>query len=345
MNTAVLPFLCGALLENAGDIANVCRDLQKKIEKSLGKAGWSTVVPERIEQIGENVRLLLIEESARGAADTQRKIDRRIIKNTQENRQMTTPAGYIASDGEVMVLISLFEASRHDVTLRKVVQSKLGFHTYSEALLAYAYLCTQEAKRSHKQAEYKFSVAAEALHFSKLRFIAEESYTNSPQKVSAKCKHFEEHKLILHCHLALEKLIPDLTSLENASLKAIDIIDVQRQLEERFSRFGATSPKLSKAIQTRCKQVTIRFARNELRGLGEEKNSRKYPTVPAMQWMVSQLNPPILLAPGGNEAIKNENHKVIPTEVRKRLPWLSNATIRGWIRTDTDLNTMRYRDQ
>ncbi|MEN3813542.1 hypothetical protein ABD440_24525 [Chromobacterium piscinae] len=285
MNHDVLPFLHGASLETTGQIRTFCLDLQKKITKSLARCTLENPASYRSREIAKNIRLAINEEAERGAQLTKNLIAAGALTKNKENNKLTSALGYIESDGEVMVLFSMFDnwAEETGLPVDTIVLEKIGCTPY-EALLVYSYDCVDifsssvVKKNNRSEVRYFLSVdkdsairrcnnAAEAWSFSRLPLLLGWDKGGTANRNSALQKHFYKD----HSELYADHVVINLVTQWSESVKArsfqvkLDSVQLENQALECLKFWKAEDEKeCLKKIAKRIVKTHIYNATKEI---------------------------------------------------------------------------------
>ncbi len=225
MNYDVLPFLHGTSLETTGQIRTFCLDLQKKITKSLERCTLGYPASHHAKEVAKNVRLAINEEAKRGAQLATNLIDTGVLTKNEENIKLTSALGYLESDGEVMVLLSMFDNWAEDVgvPVDTIVLERIGCTSY-EALLAYSYDCVDIfsssviKKNGRSEVRYFLSVdkisairrcnnAAEAWSFARMPLLLAKGDDEAADRNNALLKHFYKDRSELYADHVVVNLV------------------------------------------------------------------------------------------------------------------------------------------
>ncbi|WP_162634363.1 hypothetical protein [Ralstonia sp. GX3-BWBA] len=227
------------------------------------------------------VHHLIEEESRRGAELSRQQIAAGVLKSTSENLKLTTPAGYMESDGGVMVLLGLFDSwssATEDIGNSRVNRELQS--TPYEALLAYAYFCVdifgskivriggREEERGFlsvqiDEAVRRCEMASEAWHFSRHPMVVGHSAGNVRGRDSALLKHYAEDHHVLHMHALASKLVPDWVESdeEQIPLQVIDPDALVEQLLICMNGGAGNERKVGEIIDVYINNLIKRFAR------------------------------------------------------------------------------------
>lgn len=343
MTLNVLPFLRGARLENTSEILAFCRNLRRKIVQSLKDCGWEEPIDQQAEVLASQVWQFIWEEAERGAVGMERQIDAGTLKSSEHNLRLTTPSGYIDSDGEIMVLLSLFDAwrSESEDLSPSPIKRKLKFTPY-EALLAYAYARVNihfestvrirgRAERryflsvSKEEAVKRCQTASEAWHFARHPLVIENSTGNAKERHSALLKHFTAANLELHMHLAAKVLIPDWEACvkksemeeENIDLKIVNPEEVETLILKCKPNTNINKRKANKIVRIHLENSIKKYARY----LISRELSKDQQGIAQDKVIYKHESPEV-------------NYKNASRKIREYIPALSDRIVRGLIRQD-----------
>ena len=235
----------------------------------------------RVKRLAMRVHHLIEEESRRGAEISKQQIASGVLKSTHENLKLTTPSGYIESDGEIMVLLGLFDRWLSDA--ENVGSCKVNLELQStpyEALLAYAYFCvdifySEKIRVRGREEERIFlsvqigeairrcKMASEAWHFSRHPMVVGCSAGNVRGRSSALLKHYAEDRRVLRMHAFVSQSIPDWAGNveERTPLQVIDPGALAEQLLASMNGGVGGERKAGEIIGIHLNNLIKRFAR------------------------------------------------------------------------------------